>query len=762
MKTNNTHRLFVNKVFGAALLSMGFLVATLAEGEPEPPMEDKMKAIDWQDYEAKRALLTGKWSEPPGGVVNHGMVRGPILGNGDAGVAFNNTTTTSQEMLISKSDFITDDANQFNGQKLDPVPLPIGGVRIKSNAPSGAGYSLEQDILSAEVRLKSGSNPQVSVRNWLAANTNLLVSELATASTSPVDITVEVFANGNNGSYAFDAGVTGDIAWATRQTKTGGIARWTTQAGISTRILGATATVSKAGAGVATAKFSLDNRNKVYVLTCISGGRPNKTAKTSDAKLGEAAAYLNGLGESAIATIDRETRDWWKRYYMKSYVDFSDPLLLKYYYGALYELGSCIRPGKCCPGLYGLWITTDTPSWHSDIHLNYNGQAPFFGLCAANRPEMMFPFYTVIEDFIPEGKRRAKEDLASLDRSLNGKSMRGILYPLGIQNWGTVTDVYLQVGMCASYNVPMFMWHWEYTLDTAFLRDHAYPYARLLADWYEDYLLKEPHNGDYRYYIMGGDENGYVKNFCNDLALVRRILGFLLETSVILNVDEGRRAKWQEILDHLSDYPDGQTYTGTGLWMEVIFPIEQVTLASPTNLLNAARRGLGEDWGQINFFPRGFPAGARMGTDATTLWNGMAGVVQRQLQTNLTIYDGTHGIEKGGGIEMFHSMMLQSVNGVLHLYPVWPPSKTGVFRNLRAKGAFLVSAENDGSIKNVTILSEKGTPCRILNRWGAAPLDIVEYCDGGSRRVAHTLANDIIEFPAKPGAEYRLRSGTQK
>ena len=43
------------------------MAATLAAGEPAPPMEDKMKAIDWQDYEAKRALLTGKWSEPPGG-----------------------------------------------------------------------------------------------------------------------------------------------------------------------------------------------------------------------------------------------------------------------------------------------------------------------------------------------------------------------------------------------------------------------------------------------------------------------------------------------------------------------------------------------------------------------------------------------------------------------------------------------------------------------------------------------------------------------
>ena len=43
--------------------------------------------------------------------------------------------------------------------------------------------------------------------------------------------------------------------------------------------------------------------------------------------------------------------EWWKDFWLKSYVRLHDEVLEKYYYGALYVLGSAARPGKITPSM---------------------------------------------------------------------------------------------------------------------------------------------------------------------------------------------------------------------------------------------------------------------------------------------------------------------------------------------------------------------------------------------------------------------------
>jgi len=748
--------------------------------------------IDWQLFEQKKSLLTGTWTQPPQNVVTQTMTQGPILGNGDAAITCNTGTLISQQLLIAKSDFITDDSRIWGSDStntpwdpvafaskvewltteriLDPIPLPIGGINISVNAPSGSGYLIEQDILSAQLRMTTATNPQVKIINWLDSETNLLVSELTTQSVSPVSITVETFAKNDDPNYAFNAGVSGKVAWAMRQTKTGGITRWTTQGGISTKILGAKALVSKVGSSKSKSTFFLVKGKKIYVLTYISGGRPNKTNLKSVANLSDAAMYLNALSQSNIVNMYHSTQKWWKNYWTRSFVDLNDDLMNKYYYGAQYELGSSIRVGKVCPGLYGHWITTDSAKWHGDIHMDYNGQAPFYGVCSSNRPEMMFPFITVVEDFIPEGKlragnvmrtsvpRTAPDELSKLHPDLKGKKFKGIFFPLGIQPWGTASDdIYGQTEFNAAYNLPLFRWYWEYTRDTTYLREHAYPYHKLMADWWEDYLVKENFNGSYRYSIMGGLETPFMKNMPQSIAVIRGGLEFLLKYSSILKRDADKRAKWQEILDHMSEMP-----TSGKLSHEVIFPFEYHNLFSSSDILNNAKTNYRNDvdifW--HNFIGRDCIAGPRMGVDGEVMWKTITTILKLQLKANLTMDDQDHGIEKAAATEMFHSMMLQSVNEVLTIYPAWPKSKKGVFKSLLAKGAFLVSADYDDGIKNIVIKSEKGGICKILKPWMANSIEILELMGSNVEKITYTTSKDTISFLTKPGASYKFGSSS--
>lgn len=63
-----------------------------------------------------------------------------------------------------------------------------------------------------------------------------------------------------------------------------------------------------------------------------------------------------------------------------------------------------------------------------------------------------------------------------------------------------------------------------------------------------------------------------------------------------------------------------------------------------------------------------------------------------------------------------NEMALQSYEGILRIFPNWDKSLNCKFHNLRADGAFLVSAEmKNGKIQNVEIFSESGGKLTLEN-----------------------------------------------
>ena len=67
-------------------------------------------------------------------------------------------------------------------------------------------------------------------------------------------------------------------------------------------------------------------------------------------------------------------------------------------------------------------------------------------------------------------------------------------------------------------------------------------------------------------------------------------------------------------------------------------------------------------------------------------------------------------------------MLLQSVDGILRLFPAWPKDKDARFERLRAEGGFVVSAtQNSRQIKSVTVFSTAGGRLRWVNPLAAPP-----------------------------------------
>ena len=478
-----------------------------------------------------------------------------------------------------------------------------------------------------------------------------------------------------------------------------------------------------------------------------------------------ASRLVNDLTAPRLSDLQARHRAWWSAFWARSFLEIPDKEIEKRWYAALYTLGSCSRAGKVAPGLWGNWLTTESPNWHGDFHLNYNFQAPYYIAYASNHADLTQPFYQALIESVPNGRAMARRH-----------GWKGIHFPVCIGPWGlSPEDPDGDFGQRsdAAYASLNFLWYWQYTQDTGWLKTTGYPFLREVADFWEDYLKLE--NGRYVIYSDSIHEgSGPDVNPILTLGLLRTLFKNLLAMSAELHVDADRRGKWQDILARLSDYPlqerNGKTvfrYSEKGMdWNDSntlgimhIFPAGAVGLDSDPKLLAISRDMVEEmhRWSDYNGFSSWYTACARIGYDPATILAKLRVECDEHSFPNLLLYYGGGGIESCGGFLALNEMLLQSHEGVLRLFPCWPAGQDARFGGLRAVGAFLVSAEyKAGQIGGVTIVSERGRDCTVQNPWpgravrlsrrGAAAETL-----SGARFTFTTAAGEVLGLaPTKP------------
>ena len=99
-----------------------------------------------------------------------------------------------------------------------------------------------------------------------------------------------------------------------------------------------------------------------------------------------------------------------------------------------------------------------------------------------------------------------------------------------------------------------------------------------------------------------------------------------------------------------------------------------------------------------------------------------------------------------------NEMLMQSYEGVIRLFPCWDKKSDASFENLRADGAFLVSAENKGGkLIALKIKSLKGRVCNVdcpdVKR-------IVRESDGAE--ISFARAGDTVTFETTADESYVL------
>ena len=730
-----------------------------------------------------------------------------LMGNGDMGLSVGGEAE-SLRFWINKNDFW-----RLQNQHIGAQPKLFGWIDIKAPVMQGASYKIEQPIYNPITHgtfTKDGVTLEFRAKVMATANIGWIELEATgkpleiEISTQLTDVELLLPQIGITASRR-SSGIEEDTLWLRRHyddhvdiesgmaaavrvfdDKGKQIKPWTPRSLVkpepNTREpqviskINWTKAFEPAKALGATQKITLKPGHPVTFLIAVDSVFNNKEYQK------EAVALVRDTTPKRLETLQQEHAAWWAEYWNKSLVSIPQKVIEKDYYRSLYVLGSAYRLSGFPPGLFGIWVLTEGPEWNGDYHLNYNHNAPTYGMFSANRIEQADVATEPYLDFLPRAKRYAKE--------LWGK--KGVFFPVGIGPKGIdctynhqaidgrygnkrrankkVTD-HGQKSNASESLTPVNL-RFRSTWDPEYAKKY-YPFVAAAAEFWVDYLkfeptsvtnapfpgsLRKPGEGRYVLYDHSVHEgSGPNVNGTAALGLIRMNFKLALDMSELLGVDADLREKRQHILHHLSGYatwtiPEawkankhmgkhvgtkvfryaeaGKDWNGNNtLGIQNMFPAGQIGLESGPEILHLSREMVRvmNRWHDFNGCNSFYPAAVRVGYDSSEILTNLERWAAGKTANGMKHGRNAHGVEScTPSIVTINMMLCMGHQDVLRVFHAWPNELDAAFDNLRAFGAFLVSSRlRGGTVKYVRIISERGRKCTIQNPWPGQQVTVI-------------------------------------
>ncbi|MDA3821120.1 MAG: glycoside hydrolase family 95 protein [Bacteroidales bacterium] len=215
--------------------------------------------------------------------------------------------------------------------------------------------------------------------------------------------------------------------------------------------------------------------------------------------------------------------------------------LLLYNYGR-YLLISSSRPGTNPANLQGLWNEHIQAPWNADYHLNINLQMNYWLADMTNLSELSNPLYDYIDRLIENGKVTAEKNFAC----------RGSFIPhatdIWASTWMRAATAYWGCSMGAGGWIVQHYWNgFEYSRDTAFLANRAFPALQQIALFYSDWLSIDPRDGmlvsspstspENRFIISKGEAVASCMGSAMDQQVISEVFENYVDACKVLEID---------------------------------------------------------------------------------------------------------------------------------------------------------------------------------------------------------------------------------
>jgi len=513
------------------------------------------------------------------------------------------------------------------------------------------------------------------------------------------------------------------------------------------------------------------------------------TGYGADAAAAHAAviAHLNAAGD--YTAIQARNQQWWNDYWAETpTVSIPNPRLQFLYDYGMYKFAGLTNPAGVPATLQGPWIEEyQMPPWSSDYHFNINVQMCYWPAYHGNKLAHLRPLFALVASWTETLRHNAQVFLGLED---------GRMLPHAVDDRGMTIGGFWAGSLdhgCTAWVAQMMFRYYRYTLDTAFLRETAYPfmvgamrvYAGMLERVGDDYLLPVSVSPEYR----SKAQEFWGRNASFQLACLHRLCEDLLDAAAVLQ--EAPDPQWHDILAHA---PKACLVGAPGQECIAIWdgtPLEEshrhhshLAGITPFDIFDR------EDANWQTTIARSLDAWIYHGTGLWSGWcvpwaamlhsrYGQGGASELLLEawervfTNVghgTLHDADipgftlfgqgyadrHAfagrnevmqIEAGmAATAAIQEMLLHNRRGVTHVFPALPERwRTVSFSGMRTDGAFLVSAVREaGRTVRITVLSPAGGVLRLANPWGDAVL--VTRQD-----VVCILHGAVLEIDTTPG-----------
>lgn len=453
-----------------------------------------------------------------------------------------------------------------------------------------------------------------------------------------------------------------------------------------------------------------------------------------------AAAKLarEALGEDAVPRHEAT----WERFWSASGLELGDTFFQDAWYRNLYYMRCFTSAASPLPIMLFAGLSKDETPWHGAPTLDYNFQQTFWPMFVCNHADLADPYVRFLQNFAPRGRWLARQTYGvdGLFLPVNIFGPEHLVAPATARSRNARQICYVPWSYalaCTGWGLQNVWWRYVYAPDRKYL-ESVYPLFRDGAEFYAN-ILEQCRDGD-----LGpsyNPEHGPFGTFNNpaDIAYFRFLFATAAEAAGLLNRDAKLAERWKRQLARVPAYEttqfEGRTIVAD--WKGAtadsvpehnvvvptvpVFPAEQVTWFSPDSDKQLFERTL--RW--VRFHD--FNSHIMINVQRARLSMPEAYTRSREHFTRLLTPNGLFAEWPGHGSYLSESwafagltaeLLVQSVGGIVRVFPAWPKEHDARFTGLRAEGGFLVSAEQRaGRVVKLEITSTVGGRLRLLDPW---------------------------------------------